>query len=316
MESGILFSELELGYAPMNAYHFKNLISEKGFHKNVEDSHIYIIAQRKEITFNNIQCPNDKEIRTEIRQEGSSKSIICSIPAFQKNITTDKTKPINVVLYNRKGRRTGTPEKAQALSFVEMDKENNQKLLIWFSPEKLLQNYWKGNIETTISGDFKELLNYKVLYVGKSTEQNICARLSNHSTFQDILTSEEALSYGNIPSNEIVIMLFRIKDNNSLVKWGKESTGKDISNFIHNYSLPDVKTVSLDAEKALIQHLQPGYNKIMYNSYPNKSDLINKDPHSVFLYSFTDPITLIYEEGIIKGDEFIERRNFISVKSK
>jgi hypothetical protein len=153
-------------------------------------------------------------------------------------------------------------------------------------------------------------------YVGKSTEQNICHRLSKHSTFQEILINEVALSYGNIPSNEIAILLFRIKDNNTIMKWGQEASGEEIADYLINYYLPDDKTVSLDAEKALIRHLQPKYNKIMYSSYPNSDDLINKDIHDAIFYGIEDPITLIYKNGQIKGGDWMNERDYICVDQK
>ena len=77
--------------------------------------------------------------------------------------------------------------------------------------------------------------------------------------------------------------------------------------------LPNDIIVSFDTEKALIKHLQPKYNKIIYKSYPNRSDLINRDIHGVVLYGIVDLITLIYENGKIVGGRFQER-DYISVR--
>lgn len=78
--------------------------------------------------------------------------------------------------------------------------------------------------------------------------------------------------------------------------------------------MPSDKVISLDAEKALIKHLQPQYNKILYDSIPNRNDLVNTDYHSVILYALSDPITLIYNKGNIKGGDFIkDERNYIAV---
>lgn len=158
------------------------------------------------------------------------------------------------------------------------------------------------------------MLNFNVHYIGKSTEQNICSRLSKHSTFQEILANQQPLTYKNIPSNEIMILLLRINDNNTIVKWGIDSDPEEISNYILNYTLPNDKTISSDAEKALIKHLQPRYNRTLYNSFPSKKDLVNQDFHNIILYGLIDPLILIYKDGKIVGSPDQDIRDYIPVE--
>lgn len=316
---GLLINEIGLGFAPMSAYHFRKLIQDKGFHENVFDSHLYIIAQRKELTFNNFNFGEELKLSFEIKQEGNPLSIKCTLPLIQENITTDLSKQINLKLHNRKNtieKKVGFPfDGTQGFTIKEIDVSGKEiKTLAWFSPDKLFQNYWKGHIQADFSDDFRKMCEFKIHYVGKSTEQNICKRLSNHSTFQEILINEEPFSYGNIPSNEIMILLFKIVDNNTIVSWGQESDAEEISSYLSDYKLPSDKTISLDAEKALIKHLQPEYNKILYDSFPKKTDLINVDYHNTIFYGFSDPIDLIYKKGRIKGGEFLYDKDYISVK--
>ena len=122
--------------------------------------------------------------------------------------------------------------------------------------------------------------------------------------------------FKNIPSNEIMILLIRVKDNNTIVKWGDDSTAEDITNYLTDYILPSDKTISLDAEKALIKHLQPEYNRILYKSFPKENDLINKDYHNLILYGLTDPIKLMYENGELKGNSELSNRDYVSVKKE
>lgn len=273
------------------------------------------------LTFNNFNFQKEFVLNFEIRQEENDKFIKCELPFIQKNITTDLTKKIELRLHDRKN----TPKNknvypfngTQAFSIIsKVSHKAKSNLLAQFTPDKLFQNYWKGHINVDFSMDFSSFCEYKVQYVGKSTEQNICKRLSSHSTFQEILTNEDSLSYGNIPSNEIMILLFKIKDSNTIVKWGKESTAKEMSDYMTDYLLPSKKTISLDAEKALIKHLLPKYNKILYKSFPNESDLVNSDFHDTIFYAFSDPIKLIYENGEIKGGELYGERDYITVENK
>lgn len=320
MKKGILINHLELGYAPISAYTFKQLLkNDKNFPKYVANSHLYIIAQRAEITFNKFSFRNKKEVHFELIQENNPNTVKCILPIFQEHIVSNKNEGLEINLQkraNKKGIKNVPPYNGtQEIFFIKFDfqtkKENNR---IWFTPEKLLQNYWKGHIKVKFIGDIEKLLNYKVHYVGKATEQNICNRLSKHGTFQDILSNEEALTYGNIPSNEIVVLLFRVKYNNTITNWGKESTNKEVTDYLLNYELPDDKTVSLDAEKVLVKHLQPEYNRILFKSYPKPEDLINKDKHKVIYYGIEDPICLVYNNGKIKGSKYWNERDFIIVE--
>jgi hypothetical protein len=321
MTKGLLINDIELGYAPMTAYHFNKLIKDKEFQDIFFDSHIYIIAQRKELTFNNFNFSKEFVLNFEIRQKENDKFIKCELPFIQKNITTDLTKIIELRLHDRKNtpeNKNGYPfNGTQAFSIKSKESHVAKSILLaQYTPDKLFQNYWKGHINVEFSKDFSSFCEYKVQYVGKSTEQNICKRLSSHSTFQEILTNEDSLSYGNIPSNEIMILLFRIKDSNTIVKWGEESTAKEMSDYMTDYLLPSEKAISLDAEKALIKHLLPKYNKILYKSFPNKSDLVNSDFHDTIFYAFCDPIKLIYENGEIKGGELYGERDYITVENE
>jgi len=321
MKKGLLINDIELAYAPMSAYHFNKLIKDKEFQDIFFDSHIYIIAQRKELTFNNFSFPKEFVLNFEISQKENDKVIKCELPLTQENIATDLTQIIELRLHDRKN----TPESKNGYPFngtqgfsikSKATLKSKSNLLAWFSPDKLFQNYWKGHINVDFSMDFSSFCEFKVQYVGKSTEQNICQRLSSHSTFQEILTNENSLSYGNIPSNEIMILLFRIKDSNTIVKWGKESDAKEMSDYLNNYLLPSEKTISLDAEKALIKHLLPKYNKVLYKSFPNKTDLVNSDYHDTIFYAFSDPIKLVYENGEIKGGKLYEQRDYIKVENE
>ena len=317
--TGILINELELGYSPISAYHFQNLIRSKTFLESLSCSHLYIIVQRKELTFDNLVYSHN-EIGFQIKQNDNPNIIHCILPLYQNNIANDQNKEICIRLQNRKN----TIEKVekhsygniQGIQIQEIDEKEERHNLIWFSPEKFLQNYWKGLINAHVIGNIEEMLKYNVLYVGKSTEQNICERLSNHSTFQSILSNQVPLTYGNIPSDEIAILLFEIKDNTTIIKWSEDFEENQIADYISNYMFPSDKIVSLDAEKALINHLQPHYNRTKYKNFPNTGDLVHNDIHNHILYSLVDPITLTYEKGFIKGGSSLNERNYIKVKRK
>jgi hypothetical protein len=65
--------------------------------------------------------------------------------------------------------------------------------------------------------------------------------------------------------------------------------------------VPKQKRIFLDAEKALIRAMTPKYNKELFKNYPVSKDGLYNDNFDTISYTFTDPITLVYETGEIQG---------------
>ena len=157
MTKGLLINDLQLGYAPLSAYAFMKMLEDKKWHQNVSDSHLYIIGQRKEITFNQFNFDEQGKIKFEIWQEGNPNKLRCVLPIFQKHIASNKEVGIDVRLQNRKNtvdKKHKYPfNNTQSIIFQEVNKSGERKHIIWFSPEKLLQNRWKGYIDLLIEGE-------------------------------------------------------------------------------------------------------------------------------------------------------------------
>jgi len=185
-------------------------------------------------------------------------------------------------------------------SLVKHIKEGKE-FITWFSPEKLLQNWWKGSIDCEIEGDWQSFIQYKVHYVGKATKQSIQRRLKGHSTFQDILSLESPVTEKQLPANEIVVLPFEFQNNLQFQSFGKGSDVKDMVAALLGESYPHQEKVFLDAEKALIKAMQPAYNKEMFKSYPISKDGLYNDNFDAISYTFIDPIVLLYNDGEIKG---------------
>ncbi|NAS12245.1 hypothetical protein [Poritiphilus flavus] len=167
---GLLINEIGLGYAPMSAYDFRKLIMDEGFRDNVFDSQLYIIAQRKALTFNNFNFREELKLNFEIRQDENPSIIKCTLPLVQENITTDLSKRIDLRLHNRKNtleKKIGFPfNGTQGFSIQEIDANGKKtKTLGWFSPDKLFQNHWKGHIRADFSANYRKMCEFKVHYV-------------------------------------------------------------------------------------------------------------------------------------------------------
>ena len=182
------------------------------------------------------------------------------------------------------------------------DDGGDGQFLIWFSPEKLLQNLWNDYIDCEIKGDIDSFTRYQVHYVGKATKQSVLKRLKGHSTFQDILSLEIPVTEKQLPANEIVILSFKFKDNLQIQSFGEESAISDMVAVFKGETYPKQETVFIDAEKAIIKSMQPQYNKELFKNYPVSKDGLHKANYNLVTYSFSDPITLVYSGGEIVGE--------------
>ena len=71
-------------------------------------------------------------------------------------------------------------------------------------------------------------------------------------------------------------------------------------NLLLGKNHPEQKTIFLDAEKALVNALQPKYKEI-YKNYPKSKDGLFQHKLDAFSYTFVDPISLLYDQGAIEG---------------
>lgn len=304
MENKSIINQLKLAYGTLTNYEFAIVKNDPFVELALDKASLYIIAQRAVISFENI-IPNQKDnlLEFEIHQKKNPNILKCKLPYLQGAIEATGEYEIHLALnfIDKKNIQDKPPiGNVYGFSLIEKMKEKD-KFLIWFSPEKLLENVINGNIYCEIEGDFREFLKYKVHYVGKATKQSILKRLTGHNTLQDILSLEHPFSYGDLPTHEIAILCFEFQDNIEIKTFGIESDDNDITDSIMGKNYPNQEKIFLDAEKALIKAMKPGYNKELFNNYPISKDGLYNDNYDVITYTFVDPITLEYENGTIEG---------------
>ncbi|MGB5820912.1 MAG: hypothetical protein WBG90_15610 [Saonia sp.] len=304
MDRKSLINQLELAYAPMTAYEFAINKDDELIERALEKASLYVIAQRPVITFENvIPSPNEYKLNFEIHQKGNPNILKCSIPLVQSVVGSTDQDTIAVAFnYLDKSQKQEIPPlfNIHGFSFAKHTEIGNE-FLIWFSPEKLLQNWWKGHIECEIKGDLKSFMKYKVHYVGKATKQSILKRLTGHSTLQDILSLQTPVTEKQLPANEIVVMPFEFQDNLQIQSFGPESDLESMIAAFKGENYPDQEKVFLDAEKALIKAMKPSYNKELFKNYPVSKDGLYNVNYDAISYTFIDPICLEYAEGEIEG---------------
>jgi hypothetical protein len=299
-----LINQLELAYAPLTAYEFAVMKSDKLLDKALKEASLYIIGQRPVMSFENVIVDKVKyQLNFEIHQEGNKNKLKVNLPLIQ-TVVGSKNDDTIVISFNY----FQDTKKAEFIPFVKIhgfsllkNQGNKNKFLIWFSPEKLLQNWWKGNIDCSVKGNYQSFTMYKVHYVGKATKQSILKRLTGHPTLQDILSLESPVTDKQLPANEIVILPFKFQENIQIQSFGPDSDIETMVAAFNGCNYPNQEKIFLDAEKALIKAIKPEYNKAMFNNYPVSKDGLYDESYNAISYSFIDPITLIYKEGEISG---------------
>jgi hypothetical protein len=301
-----IINQLKLAYSPLSNRDFALLKDDAAIQANLMSSSLYAICQRPELYFSNLNYHSDDGIvDTEIRQENNSSSLRIIFPLFQDCFEIDPTK---FVLFYAASHKADSYLNTMPMNYVSgfrihegEDDKTLGKFIVWFTPEKLLQNIWNGGIIADIEGNIRDFTKYQVLYVGKATDQRVWQRLTGHDTLQDILSLEAPLVSGSLPPHEIAILFFTFKENRHLQSFGPSSSSKDFVDLITGSSLPNQKSIFLDAEKALINAMLPRYNKELFKNYPKSKDGLYANSYDFISYSFTDPITLSYESGEIRG---------------
>ncbi|MBK8244835.1 MAG: hypothetical protein IPK88_15530 [Saprospiraceae bacterium] len=304
MENKTILNQLKLAYCPICNYDFAVLKKDPIIQSIIESSSLYIIAQRPEIRFDNINFNYDKlEMEFEIRQFDNPISLQCKLPLFQNNIATNKNKEVLIYLGSNSeitDSKTLPKSNIHCIKLYE-DKYIDDNFLIWFSPDKFLYNFWTRQINAVIEGDINKFTEYRVHYVGQSTKQSVWKRLTGHEKLQDILSLEYPFTFGSLPTHEVIILLFTFEDNIQIKSFGEDSSGQEMMDFFMGKTMPHKETIYLDAEKALINAMNPKYNDKLFQNYPKSSDGLYNYNYKSILYTFVDPITLVYKEGCVKG---------------
>ncbi len=304
MDRKSIINQLELAYSALTNFEFAIVKDDPIIERALERASLYVIAQRHVLSFENI-IPNETDsiLEFEIHQRNNPNVLKCKLPYLQKVFDTNGEFPIGIAVNYIDKKKTYDEIPlcgVYGISFIEFNK-TEERFLIWFSPEKLLQNYWRSEIECEIEGNIRDFLRYNVHYVGKATKQSILKRLTGHSTLQDIISLEHPFTYNDLPTFEIAILCFEFKDNLEIQSFGDNSNVEDMVAALTGKNRPKQEKIFLDAEKALIKAMKPGYNKEMFNNYPVSKDGLYNDNYDAISYTFMDPITLIYEQGQIEG---------------
>ena len=260
-----------------------------------------MISQRPKLLFDNVFIDTDENIHFEIRQETTDYKIYGILPIRQTAFLSNLTDEIIVELGSHdKGYTFDKPPYNNLDGFKFYDKDKN--FIAWLTPERLIYEYSQNKIEVIGLDGWGELFKYKILYVGKATDQDIWQRLTGHETLQDIISKEYPLQYGSLPTHEITLLLFKISAFENFEVLGnfqdmqnldKILDTKSLDNLFELKALPVERNIFLDAEKAFVKLLNPMYNSVKFKSYPKSKDGLYNEKFDVFSYKLRDNIVLI-----------------------
>jgi len=309
-----LQSKLRLAYPPVSNYEFVHLKKEQIVQEHIKDSMIYIICQRpmlafKKLTFNE----NQDTMYFEIHKRGISEILECEIPLYQKAIEMDENKKV-IIEFGTHDPVTNTSSKFENIHGLTFFNEQ-QEFLFWISPDKFIYEVLNNKLKAKIEGDIKPFISFKVHYVGKATDQKIWNRLTGHNTLQDILSIEKPIMHGTLPTHEISLLLLKVEEVISIT-----FLEDDIDSFVKNAlepSLPSKKTIALDAEKMLINLLNPEHNhpSKRFGNYPVSKDGLYPENYNNYGYQIQDSLILQYKDSEIHGDLDVNKADLILIKN-
>jgi hypothetical protein len=292
-------ANLQLTYAPISAHDFAVLKTEAAFRQSVTDAMLYAICQRQMLSFENVTpTPDGKELLFEIHMQNSSHQLSCRLPLHQATLDAGEGLQAHFGFYEEDDRSVIPPYKG--VNGIQFYTEKGD-FVLWLSPDKFLHHYWSNLLEASVEGDLREFTKFRVLYVGKATDQLAIDRLTGHYTLQDILSLEKALVKGTPSAHEIMLLLFEVGAGDYIATLaGGDDAALDRA-FGDN--LPDKKTVALDAEKAFVKLLQPNYNHHTkrFPNYPKSTDGLYQYAFDKFTYQVKEDITLFLNEVVVQG---------------
>jgi hypothetical protein len=301
-----LFNVLQLAYTPLSNYDFVMVKDDAIIQQFINSGKLYVIAQRPVLTFEEFYLDSsdieNPVLKFEVHQKGSDEKLVCEFPLFQEEFDVPYGSRCDIAINYTYPKSEVVFQHSMPFSSMANFVVNTGDDYYWISPEKLIYHYLREALDIRIKGDITHFLKYKVHYIGKATEQDVIKRLTGHSHLQDILSIESPFHYGTLPTEEIAILFLSFKDNIFMNTFSPDDNEMHIAVKMLMGEKPiDDNVIYLDAEKALIKALKPKHNKLLYNKYPESRDGLHSHNLEFYTFNFSDPFTLIYDNGEIVG---------------
>ena len=284
-----LLNRLYLIYPPFTNQEGEWLYKDKEVRENVKSSKLYMIVQREEVFFKEYE-----DIKVSI-PDGVIKFKLQMGKGFSPIIRLDIKRTLQYFFKN--------PDVEMRLELgdrlIRITDSTNNKVILWFTPNKFLFDYYRGNVITSIDGEFnhRNFTRYYLHYVGISKENDSFSRLfkNAHHGRLKILSNESPINCCSRVTDEMLLLLFDIDKTNINIA----SNGDNIEEWF-GYTTDSIKVVA-DAEKAFVNLLETKYNKVRFTKYPLGSDGLVEQGLKRYGYSIGDDISLLTKTEVFNG---------------
>ena len=252
---------LKLVYPPISNQEAEWFRYDSDVEDVLKESNLYMIAQREEGKYKFEDC------------------IDLTIPVSLYNINTKLNGKINlneILKYKKISKynleiEIELSEKLIRAWQIDPKSKNKNKIIDWFTTEKILFDKWRGHPGIQGFENYRDLTKYHLHYVGISKKQNSFMRLlkNPHDKIIRILSNEMIKSKDSRLPDELFFFFFKIDS----IGFKQHDDNQDYSTIdsTFNETLEKEKIIS-DAEKAFVNILKPKYNKIKFSNYPKGTD--------------------------------------------
>jgi len=273
-----------------------------------------MITQRPELRFQNVSIDRDHHVISfDVVQQVTGKRSSGRIHVRQTPIlkSVNGQYEIEVGSFERDKKFEEAPySDVDGIKFYGSQGE----FLHWLTPEKLFRQFSHGMPGVEGLDGFRDLMCYKVLYIGKATDEDMWTRLTGHKKLQEILSVEYPLSYQSLPTHEIVLLLFMVEETLDII--GLRSVEEIKPSLLKKHRKPpDAKKISTDAEKAFVHLLNPVYNIVKYSAYPRSSDGLFSENYDSFAYAIREELAIECRGQRISGSLDDEKSDTILIKA-
>lgn len=277
-----LSNYLNLVYPPISNQEADWLSKDEDVRKIVKSSNLYMIGQREQVRFEEIEFNPilDGTITFRLKM-GNLIS-----PKIYYSIYSE------LAHFNNEGDEIELELGPKLIRFTLNDKNN---VINWFTPDIFLYLFSRGEIKVRIFEhfDFREFSKFELHYVGISKQDDSFGRLFDqaHKGRLKILSNEYTKELEARLTDELLIFFFDVEHFNINVFHSPEDVEENL-----NYYSEKMKII-IDAEKAFVKLLNTKYNEIKFNNYPKSTDGLYGDNLTRYGFSIQEDLTL-YTEAV------------------
>ncbi|MBX3738967.1 MAG: hypothetical protein KF715_19900 [Candidatus Didemnitutus sp.] len=224
-------------------------------------SKLYMIGQRREVLFENIDPAEDALTLDLVCGEIALRGI--RLPTAQFPVPKDRNLALE---YGPKIIRVYAVKPGSVGRTRNPDPDD---LVHWFTPDRLIFFFSRGWVQAAGLENFRLFTKFDLYYVGISKTGDSFSRLfkTAHEKRSRILGNETQFRDTARLSDELFIFLFAVEDLQMI------SIGGDDDDYSALFQPPlDSAKLAADAEKAFVHIMRAKYNAQTYPSYPFSTD--------------------------------------------